>query len=80
LAHGLYTDLREHLVRLPERRYDMDVAVALARWPDGPATGRGSMFVATVRTEYRVVPIGPVMRFACVADVEEYCEALRDPS
>jgi hypothetical protein len=80
LARGLYTDLRDQIVRLPERRYDMDVAVALAPWPDGPASGSGSMCVATVRTEYRVVPVGPVMRFACVADVDEYRDCLRDPS
>jgi len=80
MAHDLYTDLREQIIRQPERRYDMDLSIALAPWSDGPACGDGAMFVATVRTAYRVIPVQPVMRFACVSDVEEYGELLRDPS
>ena len=38
------------------------------------------MFVATIRTEYRVWPVTPVMRFACVSDLEEYRQLLQDPS
>jgi hypothetical protein len=38
------------------------------------------MFVATIRTSYRVMSAGPVMRFVCVSDLDEYRESLRDPS
>ena len=38
------------------------------------------MFVATIRTEYRVVPVSPVLRFACVSDLNEYRELLQDPT
>jgi hypothetical protein len=80
LAHDLYADLREQLMRTGERREDMDVSMALAPWPDGPSSGRGAMFVATIRTEYRIASASPVMRFACVSDLDEYRELLQDPS
>jgi hypothetical protein len=80
LAHDLYADLREQLMRTAERREDMDVSMALAPWPGGPSSGRGAMFVATIRTEYRITPASPVMRFACVSDLDEYRELLEDPS
>jgi hypothetical protein len=80
LAHGLYADLREQLIRMPERRHDMDLSVALAPWTQGPQSGSGAMFIATIRTEFRVRPVYPVMRFACVSEIDEYRETLRDPS
>ena len=46
--------------------------------PPGPATGRGSIFVATLRWEYRVTPASSTMRFACVSDPGEYRDLLRD--
>jgi hypothetical protein len=58
----------------------MDLSVALAPWPEGPATGKGAMFVATIRTEYRVVPASPILRFACVSDLDEYRDLLQDPT
>lgn len=80
LAHDVYTDLRDQVIQAPERWRDVDISVSLTPWNKGPATGRGSMFVATVRTEYRVVPAGTTMRFACVSDQAEYRELLRDRS
>jgi len=79
-AHDLYADLRAQLICDPERRYDMDLSAALAPWSDGPASGTGAMFVATIRREYRLTSPDPVMRFACVSDLEEYRESLLDPS
>jgi hypothetical protein len=38
------------------------------------------MFVATVRWEYRTVPVSKVMRFACVSDPVDYREKLSDPT
>ena len=40
LAHDLYADLREQLIRSPERRYDMEMSVALAPWAGGPVEVR----------------------------------------
>ncbi len=80
LAHDAYTDLRDQVIRAPERWRDVKASVALSPWTDGPATGVGSMFVATIRWEYRVRPATPTVRFACVADRDEYRELLRDPT
>lgn len=78
LAHDVYTDIRNQVIGAPERWHDVDVAVELTPWDGGPTSGRGSMFVATLRWEYRVVPTSPTMRFACVSDPNEYRDLLRD--
>ncbi|MFI5558528.1 hypothetical protein ACIA2T_04550 [Amycolatopsis japonica] len=80
LARDAYADLREQVIRSPERWRDVDVSVTLSPWAARPATGNGSMFVATIRWEYRVSPASATMRFACVADLAEYRELLRDPA
>jgi len=80
LAHEVYADLRSQVLRTAERWRDVSVKIDLAPTPDGPASGHGSMFVATIRWEYRVVPLTPVMRFACVSDLTEYRELLDDPT
>ena len=80
LAADAYKDLRDQVIRAPERWHDVDISVSLAPWEKGPATGRGSMFVATIRWEYRVDPTSATMRFACVSDLDEYRELLRDQS
>jgi hypothetical protein len=78
LARDVYSDVRNQVIRAPERWHDANVAVELAPWAVGPATGRGSMFVATVRWEYHVIPASSTMRFACVSDRVEYRELLHD--
>jgi hypothetical protein len=80
LADDLYTDLRHQVLRATERRFDMHISVALSAWDQGPATGKGAMFVATVRREYRVKLSDSVLRFACVSDQDEYRELLLDPT
>jgi hypothetical protein len=80
LAHDVYTDIHTQAVRATERWRDVDVAVDLVPWADGPAAGYGSMFVATIRWEYRVVPANSTLRFACVSDDTEYRELLHDRS
>ncbi|MEV6873960.1 hypothetical protein [Amycolatopsis sp. NPDC051128] len=80
LARDAYADLREQVIRSPERWRDVDISVSLSPWTAGPATGGGSMFVATIRWEYRVRPASPTMRFACVSDRAEYQDLLRDPT
>ncbi|MGQ4268603.1 hypothetical protein [Nocardiopsis changdeensis] len=80
LAHDVYSDLSKQVLRAPERWYDVDVSVSLDPWQDSPASGRGSMFVATVRWEYRVIPSQPVMRFSSVSQMQQYRELLDDPT
>ncbi|GAA4536491.1 hypothetical protein [Amycolatopsis samaneae] len=80
LALEAYADLREQVIRSPERWRDVEANVSLSPWDGGPAAGSGSMFVATIRWEYRVKPASTVMRFACVSDQTEYRDLLRDPT
>ncbi|MEU2869806.1 hypothetical protein ABZ769_11455 [Streptomyces olivoreticuli] len=80
LAADVYTDLREQVVRAPERWYDARASIGLTRWTAGPDSGPGSMFVATIRCEYRAIPSSSVLRFACVSDQGEYRELLHDPA
>ncbi|WP_130348432.1 hypothetical protein [Herbihabitans rhizosphaerae] len=80
LARDLYTDLREHVIDVDERRYDTHVSITLTPWQNGPAEGEGAMFVATVRWDYRVTGRTGVHRFACVGDAGEYRQLLRDPT
>jgi hypothetical protein len=80
LAADVYTDLRDQVIRSPERWRDVDVSVSLSPWTAGPTAGKGSMFVATVRWEYKVRLASSTMRFACVSDQAEYRELLRDPT
>lgn len=80
LAEDIYTDLRDQVIAAPERLHDVHTTVTLTPWSDGPASGHGSMFEVTLRCEYRVRPASSTMRFACVADLTEYRELLRDPT
>lgn len=80
LAEDVYADIKEQVIRSGERWYDLDISVTLSPWEHGPAFGTGAMFVATVRREYRVTLTSPIMRFACVSDLDEYRELLQDPS
>lgn len=80
LAQDLYTDVRDQVINAAERWRDVEVAVSLQPWAGGPPAGHGSMFVATVRWEYKVRSASPTLRFACVADEREYREMVRDPA
>ena len=80
LAQEVYADLREQVIRSPERWRDVNVSVDLAPWTDGPANGRGSMFVASIRWEYRVRPASPTLRLACATDLDEYRQLQQDPT
>jgi len=78
LAADVYTDIRQQVIHAAERRYGVNVSVVLSPWNEGPTHGDDAMFVATVRWEYRVAPVGRVMCFSCVSDLDEYRELLRD--
>ena len=80
LAKDAYTDLREQVLRAGPRLYDARVNVALSPSDTGRASGPGSMFTATIRWECKTVPVGSIMRFACVSDLDEYRDLHDDPS
>ncbi|WP_216587778.1 hypothetical protein [Streptomyces brasiliscabiei] len=80
LAADAYQDLREQIIGAKQRWEDAHVSVALAPWKKGPASGNGSMFVATISWEYRFTPSSPVLRFSCVSDLDAYRELLADPT
>lgn len=80
LARDVVADVRAQLPVSGERWRDVSALVELTPYDGEPASGLGSLFVATVRWEYRVIPSQPVMRFACVADPSDYRTLLRDPS
>lgn len=78
LAKDAYADLRMQVLRARPRMFGTRVSVVLSKWADGPLSGSGEMFTATVRWECRVVPDNRLMRFACVSDMVEYRSMLRD--
>ncbi|MEU8860936.1 hypothetical protein [Streptomyces umbrinus] len=80
LAADAYGDLKEQIIGARQRWEDAHVSVALTKWEKGPATGNGSMFVATVTWEYRFIPSSPVLRFSCVSNLDAYRELLSDPT
>jgi hypothetical protein len=79
LAADVYRDVRNQVIRAPERWHDVNVSVDLAPLTTEPATGAGSMLVATVRWQYRVRLASETIRFARVGDLTEYRELMRDP-
>lgn len=80
LAANAYDELRHQVIQAPERWHDVTVSVALAPWAGESASSSDPMFVATVRWEYRTVSAWPAVRFACVSDMAEYRDLLRDPA
>ncbi|MER6626777.1 hypothetical protein ABT301_00765 [Streptomyces sp. NPDC000987] len=80
LAADAYQDLRQQIIGAKQRWEDARAAVSLAPWAKGPTEGRGAMFVATIRWEYRFVPSSPLLRFSCVSDLDVYRELLVDPA
>jgi hypothetical protein len=80
LAHDAYTDLREQIIRAGIRRYNLDVSATLSPWSHGPAVGYGSMFVATVRCEFRTPNLPETLRFSAVTDPTRYRALLREES
>jgi hypothetical protein len=80
LAADAYTGLRNQLINGAQRWQDVKASVTLSPWDNGPAAGDGSMFIVTIRWEYRTRPATPTLRFVCVADLTEHRELLRDPT
>ncbi|WP_199845124.1 MULTISPECIES: hypothetical protein [Streptomyces] len=80
LAADAYRDLKEQVIGARQRWEDAHVSVALMPWKNGPTTGKGSMFVATISWEYRFIPVSPVLRFSCVSDLDTFRELSVDPT
>jgi hypothetical protein len=80
LAADAYGDLQKQVIGARQRWYDAHASVALAPWDQEPASGHGSMFVATITWEYRFTPTIPVLRFSCVSDLDTYRELSIDPT
>ncbi|MFB9902885.1 hypothetical protein [Allokutzneria oryzae] len=80
LARDLYADTRARVIGVPERWHDVAVTVDLQPWAAGLTTGLTSMFVATLRCEYRVIPAHPVLRFTCTSNEAEHRASGQDES
>ncbi|MFE1841842.1 hypothetical protein [Streptomyces sviceus] len=80
LAADVYGDLQRQVIGARERWYDAHVSVALALWGWGLDSGKGSMFVATIKWECRFTATSPVLRFSCVSDMVTYREMSSDPT
>lgn len=76
-ATDLYNDLKIQALRSKERWSDLRISAALS--PKRSNDVSVPFFVATFRYDYRVTKPGPVMRFACVSDLDEYRELQADP-
>ncbi|SKT87775.1 Uncharacterised protein [Mycobacteroides abscessus subsp. massiliense] len=76
-AHEIYRDIRDQAIHAAERWYDVEVRVRLSSALEGSAHGT-PLFDVIVEWEYTTVPSGPVRRFACVSDRDEYNELRQD--
>ena len=76
-AREVYEDIRDQAIRTAERWYDVEVRVRLSSALERSTTGT-PLLTVTVEWEYTTIPSGPIRRFACVSDREEYRELLLD--
>lgn len=76
-AREIYRDIRDQAIHAAERWYDVEVRVRLSNAPQR-AGSRTSLFDVVVEWEYTTIPSGPVRRFACVSDRDEYNDLVLD--
>ncbi|WP_068254741.1 hypothetical protein [Rathayibacter tritici] len=76
-AREIYADLRDTVVRAPERWHDVDVRIRLSSTEERNTVGV-PRFAVTVTWEYSVIPSSPVQRFACTSDRDEFHELVSD--
>lgn len=76
-AHEIYRDIRDQAIHAAERWYDVEVRVRLSNALERSAKG-APLFDVIVEWEYTTVPSGPVRRFACVSDRDEYNDLRQD--
>jgi hypothetical protein len=76
-AREIYRDIRDQAIHAAERWYDVEVRIRLSGAPER-STGATPLFDVVVEWEYTTVPSGPVRRFACVSDRDEYNDLVLD--
>lgn len=76
-AREIYTDIRDQAIRAAERWHDVEVRIRLSTAVERSTRGT-PLFDVTVEWEYTTVPEGPMRRFACTSDREEYNELITD--
>jgi hypothetical protein len=76
-AREIYRDIRDQAIQSAERWYDVEVRVRLSDAP-GRTAGGTQLFDVVVEWEYSTLPSGPVRRFACVSDRDEYNDLRQD--
>ena len=74
LATKVYDDVRQQVVKAPERWHDLGIVVTLGPAGVGreAASGRGSLFVASLRWRYRTILSKEALTFACVDNPDQY--------
>ncbi|MCF8785246.1 hypothetical protein [Rhodococcus ruber] len=76
-AREIYRDIRDQAIRAAERWHDVEVRIRLSDASER-STGGAPLFDVVVEWEYTTVPSGPVRRFACVSDRDEYNDLVLD--
>ena len=76
-AREIYRDIRDQAIHAAERWYDVEVRIRLSDRTQGSAAS-APLFDVVVEWEYTTVPSGPVRRFACVSDRDEYNDLRQD--
>lgn len=76
-ASELYRDVRDQAIRAAERWHDVEVRIRLSTAVERSTEGT-PLFDVTVEWEYSTSPAGPIRRFACTSDRQEYRELLLD--
>lgn len=76
-AREIYRDIRDQAIHAAERWYDVEVRIRLSNAPERSVKG-ALLFDVVVEWEYTTVPSGPIRRFACVSDRDEYNDLVLD--
>jgi len=76
-AREIYRDIRDQAIHAAERWYDVEVRIRLSSARERSAGGT-PLFDVIVEWEYTTVPSGPIRRFACVSDRDEYNDLRQD--
>ncbi|WBP93219.1 hypothetical protein O6072_18340 [Mycolicibacterium neoaurum] len=76
-AREIYRDIRDQAIGSAERWHDVEVRVRLSTAVERSVAG-APLFDVVVEWEYTTVPSGPVRRFACVSDRDEYNDLRED--
>lgn len=74
-AREIYEDVRDQAIHALERWYDAHVSIRLRDATEGSGV---RMFEVLIRWEYTVLPSGPMRRFACTSDRDEFHELVTD--